>query len=79
MLPGKCSGDVFPMLRVGEQGLFPRGTILVANSPARPRPATPPCAPTQPARGMSGFGTRQVYLFVPRHPWDEKGLQKTMH
>ena len=25
-----------------------------------PRPATPPCAPTRPARGMSGFWTRQV-------------------
>ena len=43
-----------------EEGLFPRQTVLLANCPARPRPATPPCAPTRPARGMSGFWARQV-------------------
>ena len=41
-------------------GLSPRRTVLLASSPARPRPATPMCAPTRRARGMSGFWTRQV-------------------
>ena len=36
-------------------GLFLRDTVLLANSPARPRPAAPPCVPTRPARGMSEF------------------------
>ena len=36
-------------------------TILSASCPARPRPAVPMCAPTRPARGMSGFWTRQVF------------------
>ena len=43
-----------------EGGLFPRRTVLWANSLARPRPATPPCAPTRHARGMSGFWIRQL-------------------
>ena len=38
-----------------------RGTLVSwANCSARPRPAAPPCAPTRPARCMSGFWTRQV-------------------
>ena len=44
-----------------EACLLARRTVLLASSPARPHPATPPCAPTRPARGMSGFRTRQVY------------------
>ena len=35
-------------------------TVLSAPRPARPRPAVPMCAPTRPARGMSGFWTPQV-------------------
>ena len=49
--------------------LFPR---RLANSPARPRQATPPCASTRPARGMSGFRIRQVL----EHALHEKGLQR---
>ena len=30
-------------------------TVMLASSPARPRPATPPCAPSRRASGMSGF------------------------
>ena len=37
-------------------------TVLLASSPARTRPATPPCASTRPARGMSAFWNRQVIL-----------------
>ena len=44
------------------EGLFPRRTVLLANSPARPRPATPPCAPTRLVRGVSGFWIRQVHF-----------------
>ena len=47
--------------------MSPGRTVLLASSPARPRPATPPCAPTRPARGMSGFWTRQVKF--PDTPW----------
>ena len=47
--------------------MFLTRTILLANSLARPRPATPPCAPTGHARGMSGFWTRQV-VFLNEHP-----------
>ena len=36
------------------------GSNCSVGVPARPRPAAPPCAPTRPARGMSGFWTRQV-------------------
>ena len=46
--------------------LFPGRTVLLAPSPARPRPAAPPCAPTRPARGMSGFWTRQLFAPVTR-------------
>ena len=42
--------------------MSPRRTVILANSPARPRPATPPCAPTRSACGMSGFWTRQVRI-----------------
>ena len=51
---------VFDAFGECEEGLFPRRTVLWANGPARLRPATPPCAPTRPACGMSGFWTRQV-------------------
>ena len=47
-------------------GLSPGQTILLAPSPARPRPAAPPCAPTRPSRGMSGFWTRQLVLYMKR-------------
>ena len=40
--------------------VFPDRTGLLASNPERPRPATPPCAPTRPARCMSGFWIRQV-------------------
>ena len=40
--------------------MSPGRTLLSASSPAQPRPAVPPCAPTRAARGMSGFWTRQV-------------------
>ena len=40
--------------------MFSRRTVLLACSPARPLAATPPCAPTRPASGMSGFWIRQV-------------------
>ena len=43
-----------------EGGLSPRRSVLFASNHARPRPATPLCAPTRIARGMSGFWTRQV-------------------
>ena len=43
-----------------EGGLSSRRPDLLAPSPARPRLAAMPCAPTRPARGMSGFWTRQV-------------------
>ena len=38
-----------------EGRLSPGRTVLSASSPARPRPAAPPCASTRSARGMSGF------------------------
>ena len=47
-----------------EGGLSPRRTSLLAPSPARLRPATPPCAPTRSARGMSGFWIRQVHRLM---------------
>ena len=40
--------------------MSPARIVLSAPNPARPRPAGPPCAPTRPARGMSGFWVRQV-------------------
>ena len=43
-----------------EGGLSPRRTVLLAPSPARPRPVTLPCTTTRPARGMCGFWTRQI-------------------
>ena len=43
--------------------------VLLASSAARHRPAAPPCAPTRPARGLSGLWTRQ--LFVGFH-WIQK-------
>ena len=46
--------------RGNEEGLSPGRKVLLASSPARPRPATPPCVSTRPARGMSGFWNRQV-------------------
>ena len=42
--------------------LFPGRTVLLAYSPARPRPATPPCALSRRASGMSGFWLQQVYI-----------------
>ena len=42
--------------------LSPGQTILLVSSPARPRLAAPPCAPTRPARGRSGFWIRQIIL-----------------
>ena len=50
--------------------MSPGRTILSASSPARLRPAAPPCAPTRLARDMSAFWIRQVNLqgislFVP--------------
>ena len=42
--------------------LSPWRTVLSASRPAQPRTAAPPCAPTRPARGMSGSWTRQVIL-----------------
>ena len=48
-------------------------------SPGRAEPSTSPparpcAAPHRPARGMSGFWTRQV--IIPRHALHEKGLQR---
>ena len=41
-------------------------TVDVRSGPARPGPAAAPCtAPPRPARGMSGFWTRQVYDLFP--------------
>ena len=46
--------------------MSPGHTVLLAISPARPRPATPLCAPNQPALDLSGFWTRQaVFLGTP--------------
>ena len=40
-------------------------SVGVQSCPTQPRPAAPPCAaPTRPARGMSGFWTRQVGLHM---------------
>ena len=44
--------------------LFPWRTVLLAPNLARPCPAAPPGAPTRPARGMSGFWIRQVYIRI---------------
>ena len=52
MLLERRSRDVSSMLWRVRGRIFFRRTVLLANSPARPRPATPPCAPTRPARGM---------------------------
>ena len=49
-----------------EGRLSPGRTVLSASRPARPRPATPPCAATRPARGMSRFWTRQVDSLIAR-------------
>ena len=49
-----------------EGRLSPGRTIPSASRSARPRPAAPPCAPTRPARGMSGFWTRQVQIYISR-------------
>ena len=46
--------------------MFRGRTVLLASSLARPRPATPPGAPTRPARGMSGFWIRQVIIITTR-------------
>ena len=43
-------------------GFCSRRTVLLAASLARPRPVSSPCAATRPARGMSGFWTRQVFF-----------------
>ena len=45
--------------------MSPGRNVLSASSPARHRPAAPPCAPTRTARGMSGFWIRQV----AHHTW----------
>ena len=47
--------------------MFLRRIVLLANSHARLRPATSPCAPTRHARGMSGFSTRQLQYFEEAH------------
>ena len=47
-------------------GLPSRQTVLLAPRSARPCPATPPFAPTRPARGMFGFWTRQVIFPLSR-------------
>ena len=63
--------------------MSPRGRILLAFSPARPRPATPLCAPTRPARGMSVFWTRQfgfnivLTTFDLAKKWIEHGQDGT--
>ena len=41
--------------------MSPGRTVLSALHPARPRPGAPRCASNRPARGMSGFWTRQVH------------------
>ena len=57
--------------------MSPGRTVLSVSRPARPRPAVPPCAPTRPASGTSGFRTRQVLdkgeIF--EHALHEKGSQ----
>ena len=45
-----------------EGRLSPGRTVLSSFSPARRRPAAPPCAPTRIARGMSGLWTRHSIL-----------------
>ena len=45
-----------------QKKIVPRRTILLTNSPARSRLAIPPCAPTRPARDMSGFLVRQISI-----------------
>ena len=45
--------------------MSPGRSVLSVSRTAQPRPAAPPCAPTRPARGMSGFWTRQVYIGFP--------------
>ena len=45
---------------VHKKGSFPRRTVPLVNTLSGPRPANPPCAQMRPARGISGFGIRQV-------------------
>ena len=63
MLLGGRSGQVCTMPR-GVRGTvisWANRSVGVPSCPARPRPAALPCAaPTRPARGMSGFWTRQI-------------------
>ena len=51
VLLARRSSDVSRCFGRYEGGSFHRQTVLLAPSPARPRPAAPPCAPTQPAYG----------------------------
>ena len=77
MLPKRRSGLCFRFAGGQEAGLSPSRIDLTASrpTPALTRTAAPPCAaPTRPARGVSGFWIRQVY--VPGHALHEKGLQR---
>ena len=60
VLLGKHSGSVSSMLWGYGKGLFLWRTVLFASSPARPRPANPPCTPSRRPSGMSRFWIRQV-------------------
>ena len=48
------------------------GRSVLPASPARPRPAAQPCAPTRLARGISGFWTRQVIVTLSICLGDER-------
>ena len=64
VLLGGRSSDVSTMPWGCEGRLSPGRTVLSASRAARPCPTVPPCAPTRPTRGMSGFWIRQVYKII---------------
>ena len=66
-----CIGKAFSWkaFRKYKELVFPGRTVLLASSPARPRPAAPPGALTRLARGMSRFWIRQLHARrIPGYP-----------
>ena len=66
--------------------MFSRRTILLASSPAGPRPAKPPCVPSRRASGMSWFWVRQFpfsghalheKFLHPHHDLSKRGTKTT--
>ena len=59
--------------------MFPGRTVLLVSSPARRRPATPPCAPSRSASGMSGFWILQIRTNRHRYIGQQPGTKRVYH